>query len=77
MEEIKDCAVSDVSLAAFLRCRGYRIKHVRPDGRKTEWVFEGVPQAEILTFYNGTAQANVRDLLNCFREMKGLSYQRF
>ncbi len=76
MEEAKACAISDVSLAAFLRCRGYRIKEVRPDGRKTEWVFEAVPPAEILAYYNGTAEANVRDLLNCFREMKGLSYQR-
>ena len=76
MQDIKDRAISDVSLAAYLRCKGYLIKSVLPDGRKTEWVFQRVPEDEILAFYNGTAEANVRDLLNCFREMKGLSYQR-
>ena len=76
MEEPKDRVISDVALASYLRCRGYRITQVRPDGRKTEWVFHRVPEDEILAFYNGTAEANVRELLNCFREMKGLSYQR-
>ena len=76
MNEIQDRLVSDVHLAAFLRARGYRIKEVRPDGRRTEWAFEAVPEAEVLAYYNGEACICARDLFNAFREMKGLSYQR-
>lgn len=73
--ETRDRRISDVSLASFLRARGYKILQVRPDGRRTEWTFEAVPEEEIMAYYNGTAQANARELFNAFREMKGLSYQ--
>lgn len=33
---------SDISLTAFLRARGYQIKGVQPDGRRTEWTFDAV-----------------------------------
>lgn len=76
MKNGQDRLISDVHLAAFLRARGYRIKAVRPDGRRTEWLFHAVPEAEILAYYNGEDRICARDLFNAFREMKGLSYQR-
>ncbi len=72
----EDRKVSDVHLAAYLRAKGYRIKEVQPDGRRTEWTFENVPESEILSYYNGTDKVSARELFNAFREMKGLSYQR-
>ena len=72
----EDRKVSDVQLAAYFRAKGYRIKEVRPDGRRTEWTFADVPESEILDYYNGTDQVSARELFNAFREMKGLSYQR-
>ncbi|MEE8077114.1 MAG: DUF5659 domain-containing protein [Candidatus Binatia bacterium] len=71
-----DKKISDVSLASYLRARGFKIKSVHPDGRRTEWTFEDVPESEILAYYNGTALVSARELFNAFREMKGLSYQR-
>ncbi len=76
MKNAQDRLVSDVQLATFLRARGYRIKAVRPDGRRTEWLFEAVPEAEVLAYYNGDASICARNLFNAFREMKGHSYQR-
>ncbi len=72
----EDRKVSDVHLAAYLRAKRYRIKKVRPDGRRTEWTFEDVPEKAILDYYNGADQISARELFNAFREMKGLSYQR-
>ncbi len=71
-----DRAITDVHLASYLRAKGYRIKDVRPDGRRTEWVFEDVPDAEITSYYNGDDKISARELFNAFREMKALSYQR-
>lgn len=73
--ETKDRQISDVSLASYLRAKNYKIGNVRPDGRRTVWTFEAVPEAEILAYYNGTAVLPARELLNALREMKGLSYQ--
>ncbi len=72
----EDRKVSDVHLAAYLRAKSYRIKEVRPDGRRTEWTFADVPQTAILDYYNGADQISARELFNAFREMKGLSYQK-
>ena len=72
----EDRKVSDVHLAAYLRAKGYHIKEVRPDGRRTEWMFEDVPKSAILSYYNGTDEVSARELFNAFREMKGLSYQK-
>ena len=68
--------VSDVHLASYLRAKGYQIAQVRPDGRRTEWVFADVPEKVILDYYNGADQISARELFNAFREMKGLSYQK-
>ncbi len=72
----KDRRISDVHLAAYLRAKGYKIIDVRPDGRRTEWVFAAVPDTVILDYYNGADQISARELFNAFREMKGLSYQK-
>ena len=72
----QDCRISDVHLASYLRAKGYKIREVRPDGRKSEWIFINVPKAVITDYYNGVNDhVSARELFNCFREMKGLSYQ--
>ncbi len=73
---IEDRRISDVHLAAYLRAKGYKIREVQPDGRRTEWVFAAVPENVVLDYYNGADQISARDLFNAFREMKGLSYQK-
>ncbi len=72
----EDRRISDIHLASYLRAKGYKIREVQPDGRRTEWVFADVPEKAILDYYNGVDQISARDLFNAFREMKGLSYQR-
>ncbi len=77
MNDNAERRISDIQLASYLRAKGYRLSDVQPNGRNTEWVFQDVPQEEILHYYNGENDlVSARVLYNCFRELKGLSFQR-
>lgn len=67
--------VSDLNLAAYLTALGYPlVRIVGPNGRK-EFVFGGVPEETVFNFYSGKDQISARQLLNAYRDLKGLVLQ--
>ena len=75
--EMKDRLISDLSLAAFLKARGYPIKRIERDGERVNWLFGAVPESALLEYFNGSDLTSARVLFSAFRELRAMSRQRF
>ncbi|MFN3326518.1 MAG: DUF5659 domain-containing protein [Bryobacteraceae bacterium] len=67
---------ADLNLASFLRCRGFPIKVIRREDRKTVFVFANTAdlQRTIVDYANDGA-VGVRSFSNTLRDLKALTRQ--
>ena len=64
----------DFYLACFLRCSGYALLDLRPDGRRKIFVFKDSPkrQADVLSFYGDNTTVRPLAFSSTIKDMKAL-----
>jgi hypothetical protein len=64
----------DFYLACFLRCMGYTLLDLRPDGRRKAFVFGDRPsrRKDVLAFYAGSAPVPPMAFAAIIKDMKAL-----
>lgn len=65
---------TDLTLASFLRCRGFTISDIKRRGGRTVFVFEDSPrlQSAVLEYANDGSVA-VRSFCGTMRDLKGIT----
>ncbi len=65
---------SDLNLASFLRCRGFKIQEIKRVNGKSHFVFQETPalHSAILDFAND-GDVGVRSFCNTLRDMKAIA----
>jgi hypothetical protein len=77
MQQEDETSVTDLNVASFLLARDFPIIRVEGSTGQKTFVFQGVPQDELMAFYAGRALVDARKLFSAFRDVKGLALQRF
>ena len=64
----------DFYLACFLRCTGYALLDLRPEGRRKIFVFQDSPkrQADVLSFYGDNTTVPPLAFSSTIKDMKAL-----
>ena len=64
----------DFYLACFLRCSGYALLDLRPEGRRKIFVFKDSPerQADVLSFYGDNTTVPPLAFSSSIKDMKAL-----
>ena len=64
----------DFYLACFLRCSGYALLDLRPEGRRKIFVFKDSPkrQADVLSFYGDSTTVPPLAFSSTIKDMKAL-----
>ena len=72
--DMKAFETRDFYLACFLRCTGYALLHLRPEGRRKIFVFKDSPgrQADVLSFYGDNTTVPPLAFSSTIRVMKAL-----
>ena len=68
--------ISDLQLASYLLARGYKFLRAEGSTHKRVFIFAGVPETEVFSFYSGDDQVSARSLFDAYRNLKGLTLQR-
>ena len=65
---------TDFYLACFLRCTGYALLDLRPEGRRKVFVFKDRPhrQADVLSFYGDDTTVPPLAFSSTIKDMKAL-----
>jgi hypothetical protein len=74
MTDIEAFETRDFYLACFLRCTGYALLDLRPEGRRKIFVFKDSPgrQADVLSFYGDNTTVPPLAFSATIRVMKAL-----
>lgn len=67
--------ITDLQLASYLMARGYRLIRAEGPTHRRTFIFEGVPEESVFSFYSGNDQVSARHLFDCYRNLKGLTMQ--
>lgn len=64
----------DFYLACFLRCTGYELVDLRPDGRRKVFVFKDrdTRRADVMAFYSDAVSVRPLAFAATIKDMKGL-----
>ncbi len=76
MNPPNETKISDLQLAAFLLARDFDLVRTEGSSPRTEFVFSGVSEKEIFSFYRDEPLVNARRLFDCYRNLRGLLHQR-
>ena len=68
--------ISDLQLASYLMARGYKLLRAEGPTHKRTFIFVGVPDQDVFSFYSGDDQVSARHLFDAYRNLKGLTLQR-
>ena len=65
---------TDFYLACFLRCKGYELSDVRPEGQRSVFVFSDAPNRRetVMSYYGNRATVRPSDFVASIKEMKSL-----
>ncbi len=63
--------ISDINVAAFLLAKGHPLVDFQA-GPRSEFIFESVPEREVLSYYGDEDQVSARKLLDALKNLKGL-----
>ena len=72
----QETKISDLQIAAFLLARDYSLLRIEGDSGPATFVFGDVCEREVLAFYQENATVHPRKILDAFRNLKGLLFQR-
>ncbi len=66
----------DFYLACFLRCAGYELLDLRPEGRRRVFVFQDRPtrRDDVIAFYGDAVTVRPLAFAATIKDMKGLLY---
>jgi len=66
----------DFYLACFLRCAGYELLDLRPEGRRKVFVFRDRPtrRDDVMAFYGEGGSVLPREFVAAIKDMKALLY---
>jgi hypothetical protein len=67
--------VSDLQLAAYLMALDYPLMRVEGTSGRKLFVFRGVPEEMVFTYYQGQDGISARKLFAAYRDLKGLTRQ--
>ncbi len=67
--------ISDLGLAAYLVALGYPLVRVVGSNGRKDFVFAGVPDEVVFSFYSGKDVVSARLLLGALKDLKGLVLQ--
>ena len=74
MEGANAFETRDFYLACFLRCTGYALLNLRPEGRRKVFVFEDRParQADVMAFFGDSTTVPPLAFSSTIKDMKAL-----
>lgn len=72
--DVRAFETRDFYLACFLRCSGYDLMDLRPEGRHKVFVFRDRPtrREDVLGFYGDSTRVGPRAFAATIKDMKGL-----
>ncbi len=73
----KDARISDLQLAAYLLASGYSLIKTEGAGHRLLVIFSGVTEETVFRYYRGEDSISARKLFGAYRDLKGLTLQRF
>ncbi len=69
--------ISDLQLAAYLLASDYSLRKTEGEGHRIVFIFAGVPEDTVFRYYRGEDSISARKLFGAYRDLKGLTLQRF
>lgn len=72
----KETKITDLQVAAFLLARDHSLLRTEGDSGPATFVFGDVCESEVLAFYQKNATVHPRKILDAFRNLKGLLFER-
>ena len=72
----KETKTSDLQIAAFFLARDRSLLRIEGDSGPATFVFADVAENEVMEFYQENATVHPRKILDAFKNLKGLLFQR-
>lgn len=72
----REVRISDLQLAAYLLALDYPVLRTEGASPRTEFIFAGVPEETVYSFYQGAPLVNARKLFDAYRNLRGLLHQQ-
>ena len=73
----KEMSISDLQLAAYLLASGYPLIRIEGTDHRLLFIFTNVSEETIYLYYRGEDSISARKLFGAYRDLKGLTLQRF
>ncbi len=73
----KETSISDLQLAAYLLASGHSLTRAEGTGHRLLFIFADVPEDMVFRYYRGEDSISARKLFGAYRDLKGLTLQRF
>jgi hypothetical protein len=65
---------NDLTLASFLRCRGFQLSNIKENNGRTTFIFEDSPELRTAILdYANDASVSVRTFTNTMRDLKAIT----